>query len=88
VLGATILQIWQLLSKEFVLLVGLSFLIAMPAAFYLMYHWLQRYPYHSGIPWWIFAGTAIAVLCITLLTISFQSVKAALTNPVNSLRRE
>jgi hypothetical protein len=88
VLGATILQIWQLLSKEFVVLVGLSFLIAMPSAFYLMHQWLQRYPYHSGIPWWIFAATAAAVLSITLMTISFQSVKAALTNPVNSLRRE
>ncbi|HET6252502.1 MAG TPA: ABC transporter permease [Puia sp.] len=88
VLGATILQIWQLLSKEFVVLVGLSFLIAMPAAFYLMHQWLQRYPYHSGIPWWIFASTAIAVLFITMLTVSFQSVKAALANPVNSLRQE
>jgi putative ABC transport system permease protein len=88
VLGATILQIWQLLSKEFVFLVGLSFLIAMPAAFYLMHQWLQRYPYHSGIPWWIFAGTAIAVLSITLLTVSAQSIKAALSNPVNSLRAE
>jgi putative ABC transport system permease protein len=88
VLGATILQIWQLLSKEFVVLAGLSFLIAMPVAFYLMHHWLQRYPYHSGIPWWIFAGTAIAVLSITLLTVSAQSIKAALTNPVISLRRE
>jgi ABC-type antimicrobial peptide transport system permease subunit len=88
VLGATILQIWQLLSKEFVILVGLSFLIAMPAAFYVMHHWLQRYPYHSGIPWWIFATTAIAVLSITMLTVSAQSIKAALTNPVNSLRSE
>jgi putative ABC transport system permease protein len=88
VLGATILQIWQLLSKEFVVLVGLSYLIAMPAAFYVMHHWLQRYPYHSGIPWWIFAATAAAVLSITLLTVSAQSIKAALTNPVNSLRSE
>jgi putative ABC transport system permease protein len=88
VLGATILQIWQLLSKEFVVLVGLSFLVAMPAAFYLMHQWLQRYPYHSGIPWWIFAATAVAVLCITLLTVSAQAIKAALTNPVSSLRRE
>jgi ABC-type antimicrobial peptide transport system permease subunit len=88
VLGATILQIWQLLSKEFVALTGLSFLIAMPAGFYLMHQWLQRYPYHSGIPWWIFAATAAAVLVITLLTISAQAIRAALANPVNSLRNE
>jgi putative ABC transport system permease protein len=88
VLGATVLQLWQLLSIEFVGLVALSFLIAMPLSFYGMHRWLQRYPYHSGIPWWIFAGTAIGVLFITLLTISLQSVKAALANPVNSLRSE
>ena len=88
VLGATVYQLWQLLSKEFVALIGLSFAIAMPAAFYLMNQWLQRYPYHSGIPWWIFAATGIAVLSVTLLTVSAQSIKAALANPVNSLRRE
>jgi putative ABC transport system permease protein len=88
VLGATILQIWQLLSKEFVALTGLSFLIAMPAGFYIMHQWLQRYPYHSGIPWWIFAATATGVLVITLLTISAQSIKASLANPVKSLRNE
>ncbi|HUB62239.1 MAG TPA: ABC transporter permease [Puia sp.] len=88
VLGASIPQIWQLLSKEFVALVGLSFLIAMPAAFYLMHQWLQRYPYHTGIPWWIFAATATGVLIVTLLTISAQSIRAALANPVNSLRSE
>jgi putative ABC transport system permease protein len=68
--------------------VGISFLIAMPGAYYVMQHWLQRYPYHSGIPWWIFAATAAAVLAITLLTVSAQAIKAALANPVNSLRRE
>ena len=88
VLGATIYQLWQLLSKEFVALISLSFLIAMPAAYYIMHQWLQRYPYHSGIPWWVFAATAAAVLAITLLTVSVQAVKAALANPVNNLRRE
>lgn len=88
VLGATICQLWRLLTREYVALIALSFLIAMPAAFYLMHQWLQRYPYHSGIPWWIFGATAIAVLTITLLTVSVQAIKAALANPVNSLRRE
>ena len=88
VLGATVFQLWQLLSKEFVALTGFSFLIAMPAGFYIMHQWLQRYPYHSRIPWWIFAATATGVLVITLLTISAQAIRAALTNPVNSLRNE
>ena len=88
VLGATVFQLWRLLSREFVMLVTLSFLVAMPAAFYLMHQWLQRYPYHSGIPWWIFAATAGGVLCITLLTVSTQAIRAALANPVTSLRRE
>ncbi|HEV3414053.1 MAG TPA: FtsX-like permease family protein [Puia sp.] len=88
VLGASVFQLWQLLSKEFVALTGLSLLIAMPAGFYLMHQWLQRYPFHSGIPWWIFAATGAGVLAITLLTVSAQSIKAALANPVNSLRNE
>jgi putative ABC transport system permease protein len=88
VLGATVIQIWRLLSKEFIVLVGLSFVIAMPIAWHIMHQWLQRYPYHSEIPSWVFAETAIAVIFVTLATVSAQSVKAALANPVNSLRRE
>ncbi len=88
VLGATVFQLWRLLIREFVLLVTLSFLIAVPATFYLMQQWLQRYPYHSGIPWWIFAATAGGVLCITLLTVSTQAIRAAAADPVDSLRRE
>ena len=88
VLGATVFQLWRLLTREFAILAGLSFLIAIPASYYLMHQWLQRYPYHSGIPWWIFAATAIGVLVITLLTVSAQSIKAAVANPVNSLRQE
>jgi putative ABC transport system permease protein len=88
VLGATVLQLWRLLSKEFLWLVGLSFLIGMPVAFYSMQHWLQRYPYHAGIRWWIFAGTAAGMFFITMLTISFQTIKTALANPVKSLRAE
>jgi hypothetical protein len=86
VLGATVLQLWRLLSKEFVWLVSLSFLIAMPLAFCAMRHWLQQYPYHASIPWWIFAGTAAGVLAVVLLTVSWQSVRAAMANPVKSLR--
>ena len=88
VLGASVFSIWRLLSKEFVLLVGLSLAIAGPLAYYFMHRWLQNYTYHSGIPWWIFAIAAVGALAITLLTISWQSVKAALTKPVKSLKNE
>jgi putative ABC transport system permease protein len=88
VLGASIFQLWQLLSKEFLWLVCLSFSIAMPLAFYSMHRWLERYPYHANISWWIFLCTAAGVLTITLLTISFQLLKTALANPIKRLRME
>jgi ABC-type antimicrobial peptide transport system permease subunit len=88
VLGASVFNVWQLLSKEFMLLVTISFLIAAPLAYFLMQQWLQRYEYRAGIPWWIFMATAAGALLITLLTVSGQSIKAALINPVKSLRSE
>lgn len=88
VLGATILNVWGLLSKDFVRLVGIAFLIAAPAAYYLMRGWLGRYEYRAEITWWIFLIAGIAALLITLLTISYQAIKAALMNPVKSLRSE
>jgi putative ABC transport system permease protein len=63
-------------------------LIASPLAFYLMHKWLQNYEYRSAISWWIFAAAGIGSLLITLLTVSFQSIKAAMSNPVKSLRTE
>ncbi|HWZ16688.1 MAG TPA: ABC transporter permease [Mucilaginibacter sp.] len=88
VLGATVFGLWGLLSKDFVKLVVISLLIAIPVAWYCMYGWLQKYRYHAALSWWIFAGTAICAVLITLLTVSFQSIKAALANPVKSLRSE
>ena len=88
VLGASVFNLWSLLSKEFVVLVLISFLIAAPVAWYFMQHWLQNYQYRIHLSWWVFAATGIAALMITLLTVSFQSVKAAVANPVNSLRSE
>lgn len=88
VLGASVLNIWQLLSKEFVVLVTISFIIAAPLAYFFMQNWLQRYEYRSGIPWWIFLLTAGGALLITIVTVSGQSIKAALMNPVKSLRSE
>jgi ABC-type antimicrobial peptide transport system permease subunit len=88
VLGATIYNIWQLLSKDFVWLVAISLLIATPLAWYGMHAWLQQYAYRTELSWWIFAATGLAALLITLLTVSFQALRAALANPVRSLRTE
>jgi len=88
VLGASVFNLWQLLSKDFAILVVISIVLSSPLAWYFMHHWLQNYQYHTGIAWWIFAVTAIGVMLITLLTVSYQSIKAALANPVRSLRSE
>ena len=88
ILGASVFNVWYLLSKEFVLLVILSLLIAGPVAYYCMHSWLQHYAYHTVITWWIFATAGLAATFITLLTVSYQALKAALSNPVESLRSE
>jgi ABC-type antimicrobial peptide transport system permease subunit len=88
VMGASVFNLWKLLSKDFVVLVFISLLIAMPMAWYFMHNWLQNYQYRSEISWWIFAVAGVGILVITLLTVSFQSIKAALMNPVKSLRAE
>jgi putative ABC transport system permease protein len=88
VLGATIYNLWKMLSKEFVVLVIVASLIAAPLAYYFLNNWLQNYEYHTAISWWVFAIAIGGALLITLLTVSFQTIKAALTNPVKSLRSE
>lgn len=88
VLGASVLNLWGLLSKDFVVLVVMAVGIAMPIAYYFLNNWLQRYQYRTEISWWVFALSGTGALVITLLTVSFQSVKAALMNPVKSLRSE
>ncbi len=88
VLGASVFNLWSLLSKDFVILVAISLVIATPVAYYFMHNWLQNYTCHSDIAWWIFAITAIGAMGITLLTVSYQSIKAAMANPVKSLRSE
>jgi ABC-type antimicrobial peptide transport system permease subunit len=86
ILGASIVSLWGLLSKEFLQLTVLSILISMPPAYYFMHKWLERYSYHAPLSWWIFACAGIII--ITLLTVSYQSLKAALMNPVKSLRAD
>jgi ABC-type antimicrobial peptide transport system permease subunit len=88
VLGASIFNLWRLLSKDFVMLVVISLLIATPIAWLTMHSWLQNYQYRTNIAWWIFAVTALIALFITLATVSYQSIKAAMANPVTSLRSE
>ena len=88
VLGATVFNLWQLLSKDFVVLVTISLLIAGPVSYYFMHKWLQNYTYRTDIAWWVFASAAIGAMLITLATVSYQSIRAALANPVKSLKTE
>jgi ABC-type antimicrobial peptide transport system permease subunit len=88
VLGASVWRLWRLLSKEFVVLVVISLLIAIPLAWYYMSNWLQRYEYRTSMSWWIFALSAAGAMVITLATVSYQSMRAAMANPVTSLRSE
>jgi ABC-type antimicrobial peptide transport system permease subunit len=88
VLGASVAGITALLSRDFLKLVILSILIASPVAWWAMSNWLKSYPYRISIEWWVFALAGFSAILIALLTISFQSVKAALANPVKSLRTE
>ena len=88
VLGASIANIATMLSRDFLTLIILAILIASPVAWYAMNKWLQDFVYRATIQWWIFAVAGIAAIVIALITISFQSVKAALANPVKSLRSE
>ncbi len=88
VLGATVFSLWQLLSKDFVALVIIALLIATPVSYYFMHNWLQGYQYHTEITWWIYAIAATGTMVLTLLTVSYQSIKAALANPVKSLKSE
>ena len=88
VLGASVTNLWGLLSKDFVLLVLISCFIATPLAWYFMGKWLLKYDYRTSISVWVFVIAGFAALAITLLTVSYQAIKAALMNPVKSLRSE
>jgi ABC-type antimicrobial peptide transport system permease subunit len=88
VLGASVFNLWQMLSKDFVNLVIISCAIAIPLAWYFLHNWLQKYPYHTDISWWIFLVAGMGAMAITLITVSYQAIKAALMNPVSSLRSE
>ena len=88
VLGASVNQVLVLLSKEFLILVSLALIISVPLTGWVMYNWLNNFAYRIHISWWIFAVGGLLSVLITLMTISFQSIRAAVANPVNSLRSE
>lgn len=88
VLGASVTSITTLLSKDFVKLVIISFLIAAPLSYWSMYNWLQNYEYRVSIHWWVFSLACFLSVAIAILTVSYQAIKAALLNPVDSLRKD
>jgi putative ABC transport system permease protein len=88
VLGASVFNVWHLLSRDFVMLVVISFLISIPLSWFFMHGWLQNYHYRAALSWWIFLAAGAGALAITMAVVSFQAIKAALTNPVRSLRAD
>jgi ABC-type antimicrobial peptide transport system permease subunit len=88
VLGATVTGLASLLSVEFLKLVLLSVLLAFPMAWYIMHLWLRDYAYRINIQWWVFVVAGVAAVLIAIVTVSFQAIKAAVSNPVKSLRSE
>ena len=88
VLGASVQNVLLLVSRDFILLVGIAFIISIPVAWWAMHAWLQDFAYRIHIGWWIFALAGVTDVLIALLTISFQAIKAAIANPVKSLRTE
>nr|WKN36553.1 ABC transporter permease [Tunicatimonas sp. TK19036] len=88
VLGASVANLWQLLSKDFLGLILLACVMAIPLAYYFARDWLQNYDYRTDLHWWIFALAGLGALIITIITVSYQAIKAAQVNPVKSLRSE
>ena len=88
VLGASVTNLWALLSKDFGVLVAIACLISIPIASYVMNIWLEDYQYRIQISWWFYAIGAASCIVITMLTVSYHSIKASLANPVNSLKTE
>jgi ABC-type antimicrobial peptide transport system permease subunit len=88
VLGAGVPDLVSLLSREFIVLVLLSILVAAPVAGWGMHRWLQDFAYRATMPWWIYLLAGVAAITIALLTVSFQAIRAATANPVDSLKAE
>src|SRR5690606_8879430 len=88
VLGSSVTGIVGLLSKDFVRLVLIAMVVASPIAWWVMTYWLENFAYHIDVQWWMFAGAGLAAMVIALLTVGSQAIRAAVANPVDSLRDE
>jgi ABC-type antimicrobial peptide transport system permease subunit len=88
ILGASVNGVATLISADFLRLVILSFIVAFPLAWWMMHQWLQTYEYHTPIHWWVFLAVGALTLVITLATVGFQTMRAALVNPTEALRVE
>lgn len=88
VVGASVFSLWRMLSKDFVVLVIISSTVAIPVAYYFLSQWIEGFEYHTALSWWTFIASSLGAIAITLLTVSYQAVKAALMSPVKSLRSE
>ncbi|MEM7513250.1 MAG: FtsX-like permease family protein, partial [Bacteroidota bacterium] len=88
ILGASVSNIWRILSADFVILVAISCCFAIPLTFYYLSGWLANFEYRVSVSLWVYVGACLAALGLTLLTVSIQTVKAANSDPVNSLRYE
>jgi putative ABC transport system permease protein len=88
VLGASVASLFTLLSKEFLGLVGIAFVVAVPLGWWAMNLWLTNFSYQAPVPWWVFVIAGLAAMLIALATVCIQALKSANANPVNSLRSE
>jgi len=88
ILGASVFSLWRMLSLDFVILVSIALIIAAPMAWTFMTYWLNHYAYRIKISWWMFVAVGICVIAITLLTVSYQTLKIAVANPIKSLKSE
>jgi ABC-type antimicrobial peptide transport system permease subunit len=88
VLGATVQQVLMLISRQFLKLVAIAFLLAVPLTWYLMDNWLNKYDFHISISIWLFAAVGFLILLLTLLVVGLNTLRAAMSNPVSSLRAE
>jgi ABC-type antimicrobial peptide transport system permease subunit len=88
VLGATVAGLWRMLSADFVWLVLIACIVAAPLAGFLMNRWLDKFAYRIDVSLWVFVSTGAGAIAITLITISYQAIRTAMSNPVNSLRSE
>jgi putative ABC transport system permease protein len=88
VLGASVVQIVSLLSKDFVSLVIIAFIIAAPLAWWAMNNWLQDFAYRTSMSWWVFAACGISMVVLAIVVLGLRTIKAAIANPIKSLRTE